>query len=1535
MARRAAHFTIHSLDANGWRRREGGEPFVVSIRGPGAVTTSVRDCQDGTYSCGWVASVSGVYWIVISLHGEHIAGSPFSAQVTVPHADAKQCKCAGIGLHEAVAGESASFRVEFADIAGRAVPAESLDLALDTVGGGGRKDAAVASGFSLGGLSPIDGGPEGTYTARYSVNRSGVYELHVRLRTSAEPLGGSPFVLTVRSGHAHAPTTELPIDDAPIRSIAAVEDRLVLRAVDRLHNPCDAGADGLTAEVVPADGTADDEGYDSSAFGVGGVHSGDVKVHVKDRGDGSYEVAWRGERAGSYRLAVRLRGAHVGKSPALLRLLSAPPDPRACSLHGDGLRNAQAGVPAVITVRCKDVFGNAIDADPRTRFWMELRESSGGGSMAHGGGGDGSGRPGAARGLGACEAVWADDGLFELKYVTSKAGTFDVVLWCEHEGMPSEVLVATRVLSVAPAAPTPLTSAIQHVGSLHGRALRAGSRIALPLLLIDTYGNDAADTSQLEISLSGPDGSGEVSALSARALPEHERTPPPSSARAAGRSLAAGAASADSPRSPRSPRSATPRSSARSSPRFSARSPPRLASAAVTCCAVSTASAGDPHRSTTSPSGGAAAGALSAAAAASGGGSLPPRAANVVSGVDDELTGMDVDELGGTDAGGSSALRCTHVIEHTATTKGVFYLSVSLGGRPLRGSPLEFHVTAGGANGARSVLQPAPMPMLNHVPSIFMVQACDRWSNALVTGGATVAARTNGPGAVQCVVSDLTDGTYSISLVASCSGEYRLIVSLDGQQVLGSPHLVSVVHGGPPPDNFQPPTPRHQVNRQRVAHHGASTPVKALSPPSAAHSPTSTPRAKALGPPADAPPSAHHPAVGPDGRRCVEALSRSASQPLMPPSASPRPPPPSAVSAASAALQETAGGRPGAMGHAMPRRTEQHLTASISTPRYLQDTSASRIASVRGKVVSHYGRCCNPRQSFTVASEVREVRQPEYPAFDGLSRLESQQRSELYSRLSTPRTREPPSGASTPRGGNALTSSARRSAGGGAGGGGGGGGGMPPPPPPSGFAFRGGEPEPQYPLHHRGEPPPQGVASAAHSFVSGPMEVATGRAAALLIAACDGYGVPLQRGGDAFVASVHGPAACHTELRDLEDGRYELHVLAPSLSGDFRVSVTLRGRPIGGSPHALNVLAPVAHPNHCEAHGAALELATAGEPASFELVAHDAHNKPMAYGGEQFSVRLVRHANLDQPAPPHLVGKRRGGKGGRGGKAGNSWGGRRRGGGGGGGEEEEEEALETFGRVEDRRDGTYVASYVASRSGRYTLHVTSLKAGRPIKGSPWALLVAPGPTHAPSCFLRGRELGRSVAGELTSFELIARDGKGNHQLFGGEPWVAVLQGPYPTDGPPLDVKVVDRGEGTYRGSFALALAGEYSLSVTLRGSHVRGSPLRVSAAAAGVHAGRCYAEGAGLRAAFVRQTTTFKILAKDAFGNRVSRGAHGYNVRVRPPLSATKAPDVVVFDLGDGTCGVEWVPQVRGRHVVSVTLGGLPIEGSDFMCHVA
>jgi hypothetical protein len=336
---------------------------------------------------------------------------------------------------------------------------------------------------------------------------------------------------------------------------------------------------------------------------------------------------------------------------------------------------------------------------------------------------------------------------------------------CEHEGVPEELLIAPKVLTVAPAPPTPVTSAIQQYAALHGRALPAGARIALPLLLLDTYGNDASDTSRVEIYLSGPDGSGEVVALSARALPMSERadarrrphgarhgarhdagSSPPRTGRASFGGVVAGAASRDSPRGS-SKQTTSPRVSSKqtTSPRDGAScsgASPRQASAAVTCCAVSTASPGDPRstgacvsspgRNHSSSGGGGACGVRSAVPSAVPGAVPSATSEAHVDGQGHRLAQQgwaetevsDVDDAWA--QGASWPARRSHVIEHHLTIKGVFALSVSIGGQPLRGSPLELHVTAGLASGARSVLLPAPMPLLNHVPAVFQVQARDR-----------------------------------------------------------------------------------------------------------------------------------------------------------------------------------------------------------------------------------------------------------------------------------------------------------------------------------------------------------------------------------------------------------------------------------------------------------------------------------------------------------------------------------------------------------------------------------------------------------------------------------------------------------------------------------------------------------------------------------------------------------------------------------------------------------------------------------------
>ena len=74
ITRTTAHFTIEARDASGERRQAGGDPFLVSIRGTSLVSSTVTDCEDGSYAVEFRTPVSGKYSISITLCGVHVAG---------------------------------------------------------------------------------------------------------------------------------------------------------------------------------------------------------------------------------------------------------------------------------------------------------------------------------------------------------------------------------------------------------------------------------------------------------------------------------------------------------------------------------------------------------------------------------------------------------------------------------------------------------------------------------------------------------------------------------------------------------------------------------------------------------------------------------------------------------------------------------------------------------------------------------------------------------------------------------------------------------------------------------------------------------------------------------------------------------------------------------------------------------------------------------------------------------------------------------------------------------------------------------------------------------------------------------------------------------------------------------------------------------------------------------------------------------------------------------------------------------------------
>uniref|UniRef100_S4RXF9 E3 ubiquitin-protein ligase TRIM71 n=1 Tax=Petromyzon marinus TaxID=7757 RepID=S4RXF9_PETMA len=88
----------------------------------------------------------------------------------------------------------------------------------------------------------------------------------------------------------------------------------------------------------------------------------------------------------------------------------------------------------------------------------------------------------------------------------------------------------------------------------------------------------------------------------------------------------------------------------------------------------------------------------------------------------------------------------------------------------------------------------------------------------------------------------------------------------------------------------------------------------------------------------------------------------------------------------------------------------------------------------------------------------------------------------------------------------------------------------------------------------------------------------------------------------------------------------------------------------------------------------------------------------------------------------------------------------------------------------------------------------------------------------------GEGLTKVVKGRLASFTVVTRDHGGEFRRTGGDPVCAAALGP---DGRAAWAEVRDKQDGTYGVSYRPAADGEHTVSVTVLGRHVEGSPFRV------------------------------------------------------------------------------------------------------------
>ena len=268
-------FTIHAVDHEGNPRKDGGDEFKVSIKGPADIAADVHDNNDGTYTVKYTPEVAGDYQVDVTYEGASIKDLPKKISIQeAPDAGKTWAEGPGIEDGKVFDNEPTHFTIHAMDGAGQA-----------RTTGGDNFDVKITGPYDV--KPKITDNNDGTYRVDYEAEEPGQYVIAVDYEGS--PIKDAPFTVNVKEG-----------TDAS-KSKAAFS--LTVHAVDKRGNQKTFGGDKFTVALVQGSGK--------------GENPNKVKAEIEtvDNGDGSYTANYTIEGEGTFKLAVKINGRHVDGSP--------------------------------------------------------------------------------------------------------------------------------------------------------------------------------------------------------------------------------------------------------------------------------------------------------------------------------------------------------------------------------------------------------------------------------------------------------------------------------------------------------------------------------------------------------------------------------------------------------------------------------------------------------------------------------------------------------------------------------------------------------------------------------------------------------------------------------------------------------------------------------------------------------------------------------------------------------------------------------------------------------------------------------------------------------------------------------------------------------------------------------------------------------------------------------------------------------------------------------------------------------------------
>ena len=232
-------------------------------------------------------------------------------------------------------------------------------------------------------------------------------------------------------------------------------------------------------------------------------------------------------------------------------------------------------------------------------------------------------------------------------------------------------------------------------------------------------------------------------------------------------------------------------------------------------------------------------------------------------------------------------------------------------------------------------------------------------------------------------------------------------------------------------------------------------------------------------------------------------------------------------------------------------------------------------------------------------------------------------------------------------------------------------------------------------------------------------------------------------------------------------------------------------------------------------------------------------------------------------------------------------------------------------RIEDKKDGTYVCSYVPPYDGPIQIDVRW--SNKHVKGSPFKVNVSPA-TNALACraYGPGVEGGDLKEDDMVNFTVeTSRAGPGDLNI--------AIKGPKG----PLECDVTQKAKDKYDVSYTPLFPGQYTVDVTYSSLHIKDSPFKVRVEPDRPDASKCRAEGPGIEESLINEETWFKIHTNGAGkGELVTniRSPHG-----EVPIDAYTEGKVTTY---------KYKPSESGELVITVKYGGEHIPGSRFRVQV-